>query len=257
MEKLMSIVLAAALAGSGNAVACPDPTIWQRTFRSVSVTEDGQPRALVPGTRIRIAFPDGKVNAGAGCGQITGTAAMNGSHLVVSGVNVLRNDCTSEAGYAQDAWLAAFLDRDPTVRVHGHGLVLTDGRIRLALTDSPDVAQDPPLIGTYWVLEAVIVNGVTTTPLPFPQPYLVWGADGTLVAFAGCNWVSGSAVFHDGGATLGEAGITKRGCPIENPLLEARVHNALDAGEVTLQIEAGRLTVDRPGGPTLLLRSES
>ncbi|MCW6010265.1 META domain-containing protein [Micromonospora sp. CPCC 205371] len=253
----MSIILSVAMAGPGSAVACPDSTVWQRTFRSVSVTEDGQPRTLVPGTRIRIAFPDGKVNATAGCGQISGAAVMNGSQLVVSGVNVLRNDCTSEAGYAQDAWLAAFLDRDPTVKLHGHRLVLTDGHTRLALTDSTDVASDPPLIGTYWVLEAVVVNGVATTPLPFPQPYLMFNADGTLVAFAGCNWVTGTAVFHDGGATLGEAGITKRGCPIENPLLEMRVHNALDAGEVTLQIEAGRLTVDRAGGPALLLRSES
>ncbi|MEH1128807.1 META domain-containing protein [Micromonospora sp. CPCC 206061] len=253
----MSIVLSAVMAGSGNAAVCPDPTVWQRTFRSVSVTENGQPRALVPGTRIRIAFPDGKVDAGAGCGQISGAATMNGAQLVVSGVNLLRNSCTDDAGFAQDIWLAAFLDRDPTVKLRGHRLVLTDGRIRLTLTDSPDVAQDPPLIGTYWVLEAVVVNGVTTAPLPFPQPYLVFNANGTLVAFAGCNWVSGSAVFHDGGAVLGEAGITKRGCPIDNPLLETRVHNALDAGEVTLQIEAGRLTVDRAGGPALLLRSES
>jgi heat shock protein HslJ len=257
MAKLMNVVLSAALAGSGNAVACPDPVVWQRTFRSVSVTEDSRPRALAPGTRIRIAFPDGKVQAEAGCGQITGTAAMNGARLVVSGVTVLRNDCTDEAAYAQDAWLAAFLDRDPTVGLHGHELVLTDGGVRLTLTDSPEVATDPPLTGTHWVLEAVIVNGVTTAFPPFPQPYLVLHADGTVVAFAGCNWVTNSAVYHDGGATLGEAGITKRGCPNENPLLEMRVHNALDAGEVTLQIEAGRLTVDRIGGPALVARSES
>lgn len=253
----MSIVLSTVLAGSGNAVACPDSTVWQRTFRSVSVTENGQPRALVPGTRIRIDFPDGKVNAGAGCGQINGVAAMNGSQLVVSGVNLFRNGCTNEAAFAQDAWLAAFLDRDPTVRLHGHKLVLTDGQIRFTLTDSPDVAANPPLIGTYWVIEALIENGVTTTPRPFPQAYLMFHADGTAVAFAGCNWITSTATYHDGGATMGEAGTTKRSCAIEDPLFENRVFAVLDAGEVTLQIEAGRLTVDRVGGPALLARSES
>lgn len=253
----MSVILSATMAGSGSAVACPDSTVWQRTFRSVSVTENGQPRALVPGTRIRIDFPDGKVNAGAGCGQINGAAAMNGSQLVVSGVNLFRNGCTNDAAYAQDAWLAAFLDRDPSVRLHGHKLVLTAGTTRFTLTDSPAVATDPPLIGTYWVIEALVDNGVTTTPRPFPQPYLVFQADGTVVAFAGCNWITSSAIHHDGGATLGEAGTTKRSCAIENPLFESRVFAALDTGEVTLQIEAGRLTVDRAGGPALLLRSES
>lgn len=260
MEKLMSIAVAAALAAGGGEVAAADSPggeIWQRTFRSVSVTEDGQPRALVSGTRIRIEFPNGALRAGAGCGVITGSAALTAARLTVTGLNLLRSDCSDEAAYAQDAWLAAFLDRDPAVELDGHDLVLSDERTRLALTDNPGVASDPPLVGTYWIIEALVEDGVTTPLPPFPQPYLIIYGDGRLVAYAGCNWITGSALLRDGGALLGEAGMTKRACATGNPILEERVFAALDAGEVTLRIRCGRLTVDRVSGPTLLLRSES
>jgi heat shock protein HslJ len=262
MNKLIGITISAALVATGIAVtsgaAYADGQIWQRTFRAVSVTENGQSRPLLPGNWIRIEFPNNRLRAGAGCGQITGTAAMTGTRLTVSEVNLLRNNaCTNEAAFAQDAWLAGFLDRDPCVALNGHTLVLSAQGVRFTLTDSPDVAVDPPLIGTRWIIESVIENGVTTALPPFPQPHLVFEPDGTLWAMAGCNTVSGSAVHRDGGATLGQAAISKRLCEFGNPILEETVMAALDAGDVTFQITAGRLTVDRPGGPTLLARSES
>jgi heat shock protein HslJ len=262
MSKLISVTVSIALAATGSAVASrtyADGEIWQRTFRAVSVTENGQARPLLPGSRIRVEFPNGRLRAGAGCGQISGSAAVTGTRLTVSEVNLFRNGCTDEAAYAQDAWLAGFLDRDPCAVLNGHTLVLSAQGVRFTLTDSPDVAVDPPLIGTRWIIESVIENGVTTALPPFPQPHLVFEPDGSLWAFTGCNTVSGSALLRDGGAgaILGEAGITKRLCETGNPVLEERVMAALDAGDVTFQIAAGRLTVDRVGGPTLLARSES
>lgn len=260
MSKLISITATMALAAAGGAAASgtyADGEIWQRTFRAVSVTEDGQPRELLPGNRIRVELPTGGLRADAGCGRITASAAVTDARLTVSGLTLFRNGCTDEAALAQDAWLAGFLDRDPSVELTGHDLVLSDERVRFTLTDNADVATDPPLVGTYWVVEAVTAGGVTTALPQFPQPYLVFHPDGEFGAYTGCNLISGSAALREGGATLSEAGITKRFCDSPSLLLEMHMFDALDAGEVTLEITAGRLTVDRKDGPTLLLRSES
>ncbi|MEJ3744127.1 META domain-containing protein [Actinomycetes bacterium KLBMP 9797] len=259
MPRLINITVLLALAAGGGVAASgyADGEIWQRTFRAVSVTEDGQPRELLPGYRIRVEFPNGGVRADAGCGRITASATLTDGRLAVSGLTMFRNGCTNQAALAQDAWLAGLLDRDPSVELTGHDLVLSDEGDRFTLTDNLDVAVDPPLVDTRWVIEALTVDGETTALPQFPQPYLIFQANGDVVAYTGCNFITNTAVLKDGRATLDDASITKRACDSPGFLVEISMFDALDAGEVTLAMAAGRLTVDRPGGPTLLLRSES
>jgi heat shock protein HslJ len=264
--------VAAPPGGSPLGAASAEGELWQRTFRSTAVQQQGEPRDLLPGTRIRLALRDGGLEAYAGCGGVVGVAAdsagvvgvaadsagvVGGGRLVVTDLNVWRNGCTDDERFAQDLWLAAFLDRDPGWRLTGHELVLADGDTSISFTDSAEVAADPPLADTYWVIEA-IVEGDSITPVPaFPQPYLLLPAGQRLEAFDGCNWISGSAEVAGDAITFGGVGTTKRFCPHSSLLVEMKIFAALADGPVSYRIEAGRLELSRTGGPGLRLRSQS
>src|SRR5690242_18141564 len=58
--------------------------VWGRTFLSSAVTVDGQPKQLVSGTRIELAFRNGEVQAAAGCNHLSGRASTDGGKLAVS-----------------------------------------------------------------------------------------------------------------------------------------------------------------------------
>jgi heat shock protein HslJ len=273
-------VAAAPPGGSTPDAASADGELWQRTFRSTAVRQHGQPHDLLPGTRIRLALRDGGLEAYAGCGGIVGVAADGADvvgvadgragvaagagvaadgagRLVVTDLNVWRNGCADDERFSQDLWLAAFLDGDPVWRLAGDELVLADGDTSISFTDSAEVAADPPLADTYWVIEA-IVEGDSVTPVPaFPQPYLLLPAGQRLEAFDGCNWLSGSAEVAGDAITFGGVGTTKRLCPHSNLLVEMKIFAALDDGPVSYRIEAGRLELSRAGGPGLRLRSQS
>lgn len=249
----------ASAGGSSPAGESTSDQPWSRTFRSVAVTENSQPRDLLPGTRLRLVLHNGGLTAYAGCSDVLGNVAVNGGQLIVTHLNVWRNDCTDNARYQQDLWLAAFFDGDPAWRLEDDGmdLVLTRGATEIRLTDRPTVATDPALVDTYWVMESV-VEGETIHPLPpFPQPYLIIHGTGELEAYNGCNWISGTATIAGDTLTLSGIGTTKRNCAWSSLLLEMKIDAAVDDGEVTTRIEAGRLDLTRPDGPGLRLRSES
>ena len=263
MRRLTSVTVVSVLAIGGaiptpaTAAAATDGEIWQRTFRSMSISEYGQPRDLVPGTRLRIAFSaSGMVNATAGCGDIVSTVETQGDRLIVGAVDVRPNGCVAADRQRQDHWLAGLLALDPHWGFDGDDLVLTVAGTELRLTDRPDVATDPPLAGTYWVMESVVDGGEVIEVPEFPQPYLVL-SDGQLVAHNGCNWISGAAAVSVKRVTFSDLGYTKRFCTGYSFLLEIKIQTVLANGDVTYRIEAGRLVLTRPGGPELRLRSES
>ena len=69
-------ILGLAATGCGNeagprSVPPSDTTLSGRTFLSTQVTAGGQPKALVPGTRIQVTFHDDRrVTVTAGCNQL-------------------------------------------------------------------------------------------------------------------------------------------------------------------------------------------
>lgn len=117
--------------------------LWGRSFVSVAVTEDGQPKALVPGTSIRVEFErrddGGVVRWWLGCNT-------HGARVVIS-ADRLDLEATSLGGTAvgcdeerheQDGWASRFFSADPHWRISGGRLVLTvdDDVIDLRETES-------------------------------------------------------------------------------------------------------------------------
>ncbi len=82
------------------------------------MTENGQPKPLVAGTRITLNFvADGhRLGAQAGCNQMGGPASFEGGHLVVDDLATTEMGCDPPR-HAQDEWLARFLTSRPMAKV--------------------------------------------------------------------------------------------------------------------------------------------
>jgi heat shock protein HslJ len=95
---------------------------------SVSVTENGEPRPLVAGTRIELTFEardeDGSLALRAGCNILGAGLRITPSRLVVDAVGGTEMGCADEL-HRQDRWVASFFGSDPAWRLDGDRLTLT------------------------------------------------------------------------------------------------------------------------------------
>jgi heat shock protein HslJ len=147
--RTLALVLAA-LVTVGSAACAPAPggppdgrpggSLVGRTFVSTSVTENGQPRPLVEGTRIELSIPSrDRIGASAGCNQLSGPLTIERHRLVVGTLASTRIGCAPEL-HRQDEWLARFLTGDPFYVLRGDSLRLQVGGTVVELVDR-DVAE--------------------------------------------------------------------------------------------------------------------
>lgn len=102
--------------------------LWDRTFVSVEVMEDGGPRPLVPDTRIEMTFEkrehQGILRWQAGCNIIGSKVEITTRRLLVSeefeGTEV---GCRGEL-HEQDEWVANFFVSDPQWELNEDRLTL-------------------------------------------------------------------------------------------------------------------------------------
>ena len=149
MRRLLA--LAAVVAGTFQfVVACdpldPSPPLDGRTFLSVSVTESGSDRPLVPGTGIRLSFGDARLVASAGCNTLGGTYRLVDGRLVTDGLATTDIGCDGPR-HAQDEWLASVLAGGPIVRLSDDALELDSGSVVIRFVDREVADADVPLLG--------------------------------------------------------------------------------------------------------------
>jgi heat shock protein HslJ len=227
--------------------------LWGRTFLSTTITENGQDRPLVPGTRLRLTFLDGDVRAHAGCNHLTARASVDGERLIVEDFATTRMACDAPRE-EQDAWLAGFLGAGPRWRLDGDDLVLSTGETEIRLVDRKAADPDRPLQGTRWVVDSIIDNQSATSVPAGAEAWLTLGDNDRVEGFTGCNTFGGKAVGRGGRITFSEIFSTKMACEGDPGRLESAVLAVLD-GEVRAQVEADRLTLTRPDGRGLRLRA--
>ena len=253
----------AALAACGRGAASHDGAAgggeepWGRTFLSTSVTENGQPRPLVDGTRITLNFvEDGhRLGAQAGCNSMGGQASFQDGRLVVGDLATTEMGCDPPR-HAQDEWLARFLTSRPEWSRTGSTLTLDNGTARIELEDREVANPDRPLRGTKWIVDT-IVDGETASSVPA-------GADAHITlddadhfsGNTGCNGMGGNSVVHEDRSTItfSEVISTKMACSDDRMRLERAVLGTLD-GDVAYRIEADVLHLDAPDGHGLRLRA--
>jgi heat shock protein HslJ len=154
---------------------------WGRTFLSTSVSENGQPKALVDGTRITLNFFDDghRLGAQAGCNQMGGPASFQDGRLVVDDMATTEMGCDPPR-HAQDEWLARFLTSKPSWAREAATLTLDNGAVRIVLEDREVANPDRPLRGTKWVVDTLVERGAASSvPAGATPAATAWGATPT------------------------------------------------------------------------------
>jgi heat shock protein HslJ len=241
---LVLLLTLAACAPQGSSPAAGGP--WGRTFMSRSAS-----RALVPGTRIELRFGDGKLDAQAGCNHIGGAARIDRQRLIMGEVATTDMGC-DPARHEQDAWLAAFLQAGPGLRLAGAELVLDGGGTTVTLTDREQAEPAEPLVGTAWTVDT-LMEGQTAGSVPAGvHAYLSFAPDGKVTGSGGCNQFGGDYSRSGDAITFAEVHSTLMACAGDRGAVEGKVLAVL-RGTVRFRIEGGRLTLNAADGAGLVL----
>lgn len=236
------IVACSAGGGASNGPASLDG----RTFLSTAI--DGA--SLVPDSQVRLSFADGNLSANAGCNHLGGTYAIDGNRIRTAQTSTTEMGC-EEPLMRQDQWLAAFLT-DVTFSLDGDTLILTNGNVRLTLTDKEVVTPDQSLEGRTWTLDG-IVSGDAVSSVPVGVSASITIEGDRVDVHAGCNTGGGSVEVTPDTLTFGPIATTKMACEAGAMSVETAVL-AILSGPVNYSIDAGLLTLDA-GGAGLMFRA--
>jgi heat shock protein HslJ len=213
-----------------------------RQFLSTSILQGGAQRPLVPGTRVRIQFVEGRISVSAGCNIIGGRYRIEDGRLVTDALAMTEMGC-DQARHAQDDWLGAFIGSRPQLRLAGNDLTLESGDTVLTALDREVAEPDLPLVGRRWTVTAV-VQGDTVASVPAGAvATLEITPDGVLRLQTGCNEGGGRVTVEPATLEFGEIVTTLRACDDPAGGLEAAVLSVLRAEKVAYRIEAGTLAL--------------
>jgi heat shock protein HslJ len=247
--------------------ACGDPSTtaragqrsndpWGRDFLSTAVTEKGQDRALVAGSRIRLSFTgDGRLVANAGCNTMSGQAEVRDGRLVVADLATTEMGCDAPR-HAQDEWVAGFLSSGPSFDLAGNELTLSVDSTEIRLQDREVADPDRPLRGTRWVVDTVVDGDAASSVPEGAEAHVILGEDGRFGGSTGCNQMGGTAAVDEAAGTISFSDViaTKIACEDDKMSLERAVLSVLD-GEVAYDIQAERLSLIHLDGKRLVFRA--
>ncbi|ALG13621.1 META domain-containing protein [Kibdelosporangium phytohabitans] len=235
-------LLAAGCGGGGTtAPGGNQPNLSGQVFLSKSVTEDGKPRQLVDGTRIRLEFTQqGEIRVRAGCNHMSGPVDTSNSRLSADGLAVTDMGC-DKPRHEQDTWLTGLLGSKPEWRYDGTTLTLKSGATQIQLATE----QPADLEGPTWVADTVVDGNTATT---VQAPAWVTFKDGAVEAGNQCNQLGGRYQATPEKVTFREVTTTQAGCPQADEILPL-----LD-GELTYRIDDETLTLTKPSGKGLQLK---
>lgn len=239
-------LLVTACAGNGGPGAIAPDAVEGRTFLSTAVLERGAERPLVPGTRIRLGFADGRILIHAGCNTMGGAYAIDGDVLLLpEGLSTTEMGCDPEL-HEQDGWVSALLGGSPRIALEGPELSLASGETEIRLLDREVADPDRPLVGTLWHLESLVQGEVVSSVPAGFDPTIEIRSDGTVFLDTGCNEGGGSVVgLSSGTLTFRDIVTTQRACGrADQDAAEAHILQVL-GGEVAYAID----------GPVLSLRA--
>jgi heat shock protein HslJ len=238
---------AAGCSSSGGTVG-----LVNRDFLSVSVTENGAARPLVPGTRVRLHFGSSDLGASAGCNSIGGTYRVEAGRLLFDAGGMTAIGCDPDRN-AQDAWLTTLLASKPLIRFGGADLAIDNGTTTVNLVDREVAEPDLNIVGPTWTLDSIIAGDAVSSVPAGARATLFFKNDGTVDVFAGCNQGSATWTASGAGITFGSLALTKRACPDPGASIESAVVSTLGQGAVTAKVEASLLTL-RAGANGLVFR---
>lgn len=218
------------------------PTLQDRVFVSQSITDDGVPRELVEGTRLRLAFHEGsRLSASAGCNTLGASYRLEGAELVLEDAAVTEIGC-DPALHAQDTWYFDFLGSRPTLALVGDALVLAGGDTRIEYLDQEVATPDVALAGPTWTVDTIIRGGAAMHANWADPATITFGEGNTFEVFTGCNSGSGTYRVQGDAITFEGLAVTERACLDEDVRELEEVVLAVLTGPQPVEWE---ITVDR------------
>ncbi len=225
-----------------DATGSPKGGLDGREFVSVLVTENGESKVLVSGTKIRVSFSDGAISATAGCNHLGGKYQYEAGKLVVGEMATTEMGCQSTL-MEQDQWLADFLGSKPEVALDGNNLILTSGTTELTLLDREQAEPDQPLSGITWGLNTIIDGDAASSVPVGATATLLFNDDGTVQIEFGCNAGGGNYAVGDGTIHFDQIISTKMACVGAKGDVEAAVVAVLNADNIKFSIDHSTLTL--------------
>jgi heat shock protein HslJ len=238
----------------GRTVPALDGTSWIAT----SVTENGQPRALVPGSELRIDFTEGDISINAGCNGMGGSYTLSEEAELRAGTLSGTMMACDQPLMDQDRWLSDTVFGAPLVAsVEGDTLTLSREGLELVLTDRAVASPDVLLVGTGWQLDGIRSgNAVSGVPAGSATPTFMLAADGTVTLHTGCNGGRSTATVSGSTITFAPVTTTKTACADKaGRQTEAAILAVLD-GAVEWSISEKTLTLTK-GDQGLVYRAAS
>jgi heat shock protein HslJ/tRNA A37 threonylcarbamoyladenosine synthetase subunit TsaC/SUA5/YrdC len=240
-----------------------------RAYLSTAVTEDGEPKLLVPKTRIRLEFArvpnknaDGPrvydvVRAHVGCNRM-GTAVAAGELLAdgslwIDGLGGTQVGCQPPLR-DQEEWLTTFLTSKPSWRLSGDELTLASGGTTITLLDRKITEPDFPLDRIRWEVVTTITNADLRQYHHHAEQAWISFDGGRLTGWSGCNELSGTVTRNNTELTFGNVATTDRACTAETAALQAAILATLGPA-VTYTIDYNKLTLLSPSGIGLDLKA--
>ncbi|TCK21537.1 META domain-containing protein [Pseudonocardia endophytica] len=167
---------------AGGVQAAPMNPLQDRTFVTDMTMEDDVARPVVDGTRIRLTFRAGRLDANAGCNAVGFPLTVEPGRLR-TGESISTLMFCGEERMAQETWLTTFLDADPEWSLSANGLLLRSGHEWMELTE--EIGEPRPLWDRRF--RSVSVTGTPQPLVPGTSILLTFTEAGSLVVEAGCN----------------------------------------------------------------------
>ena len=226
-----------------------DDELEGRTFLAEQVTEDGEERALVTDTMLRIEFTSGEVRANAGCNHLSGPIeSTDDGVLTVGGMGGTEMGCSAEL-HAQDDWIIELFTSSPAWSLDDDRLVLTTDTTEIVLLDRRVADPDRALDGTVWRIDS-LVDGTgpdgSVSQYPSDDAWIRL-ADGRLEGYTGCNSLSGDYTLDDDALVVDQLVLTDVFCGEELGRAEEQIATVLRRAEVAVEARSLWLTGDDAG----------
>jgi heat shock protein HslJ len=249
---IFGLAIAATMLGAcsdgATSSAAPSPTtaplgLEGKTYLSTDV----KGAILVPGTRVRLTFKDGNLNANGGCNTMGGAYTIAGGRLSATQMFMTEMGC-DEPRMRQDDWVARLLG-GASITLAGDTLTLREGAVQLTLLDAKVANPAKPIEGTRWALDG-IASGDVVSSVPTGVTASLRIASGRVEINTGCNTGAGQVEVTADALTFGAIALTKRACDagsaaVERALvsvLSGNVHYAIDSEVLTIEAAKAGLT---------------
>ncbi|TAM90273.1 MAG: META domain-containing protein [Jatrophihabitans sp.] len=220
------------------------------TWQLVSVRSGGTTTAMAPGPAFLAFDAAGGVKGHDGCNYLFGPVTLHGTQLSFGDIASTAMGCLdpNAARPVIDAVLSGtveFTVKDAVLTLTKPGV----GTLVYTARRTPVPVTDPAVLsGTHWQLDSITTGtgdgAVSSGSSQYATRTLAFDDRGGIVAFDGCNSMSGPAAFGNGTGTIGPLVSTARACPYD-PVGQL-VGSVLD-GSVRWSVSGDRLTISKSG----------